>query len=84
MPTHREGCEKVPRPCPYERCRHNMGPAVVQSTNCSLDLAERGPWKDRDIARMLVLTQAEVREALESGLEKVKNGIRKAKVGDEE
>lgn len=84
MPIYREDCQQVPRPCPYERCRHNMGPACYNGTNCSLDLADRGAWKDRDIARALYMTQAEVRETLASGLEKVRDGLRKIKVGRED
>ena len=57
---------------------------MVQSTNCSLDLAERGPWKERDVARMLAMTQAEVQDTLRSGLEKMRDGLRKIKVGRED
>jgi hypothetical protein len=84
MPTHREGCQTVPRPCPYVQCRHNNGPACYNGTNCTLDMADQGPWKERDVARLLVLTQAEVREALASGLEKMRDGLRKVKVGRED
>lgn len=51
MPRTRGECRHVPRPCPYERCRYHLSPAVGRES-CALDEAARGPRHYSDIGRM--------------------------------
>src|SRR5262249_30652838 len=75
LPLTRGECKHVPRPCPYERCRHHMGRACYNGTNCSLDLAEQGGMSPREVAKALGLKVKQVLEIERVAMERVRNGL---------
>lgn len=79
FPLTREGCSRVPRPCPFEQCRHHMGRACYNGTNCSLDLADLGGMNQREVAKALELKVKQVAEIERVALERLKNGLEEIK-----
>ncbi len=75
MPLLRGECTRIPRPCPFLQCRHNMGRACYNGTNCSLDLAEQGGMSPREVARALGLKLRQVQEIERVAMERLKNGL---------
>ncbi|HEY3494807.1 MAG TPA: sigma factor-like helix-turn-helix DNA-binding protein [Polyangiaceae bacterium] len=76
QPRLRGQCVLVPRPCPFDRCRHHLG-AVRAGESCSLDVADRGEHSLREVGEFLGVSHARVEQIEVMALDKVRKRIRR-------
>ncbi len=67
-PRTRGDCVDGPRPCAETWCRHNLR---SPEASCSLDVAEGGPRRLREVGRLLGLSRERVRQIEELALAKL-------------
>lgn len=86
-PRTRADCRDGPRPCPFLGCRYHLGlhvrfngltlnypgddPSDMQET-CALDVADRGPVSQQEVARLLGLSRARVNDVEVAALKKLR------------
>jgi hypothetical protein len=85
MPKTRGGCEDLPRPCPFVRCKYNLfldierGRVKTYGDNplemersCALDEAEKGGLKLDEICDIYGLSRERIRQIVEHALRKMR------------
>jgi hypothetical protein len=80
-PDARGGCSDMPRPCPFVTCRHHVfdhegskgSEGSFGGETCTLDVADRGEHSYEQIAQVLQMTEAQIKQIETSALRRLRH-----------